>query len=85
MASQPGITRDKLQRELAKFEADYSAAPTGGAVKWQLLGDVRRMYDGIINQVSPPHLLQHRAWFWTAAAKLSHHLLPVAPGVLAAA
>ena len=53
LAAQPSTTREVLQRELAKFEQAYSAAPTGGAVKWQLLGELRRLYDGILAQVGP--------------------------------
>ena len=55
MASRPDVTREQLVRELNSFEAEYSAAPTGGAVKWQLLGEVRRLFDGLVSQVSTPH------------------------------
>ena len=48
----PDITREALQRELKNFEAEYTSAPTGGAVKWQLLRELRDLYDNIVGQVS---------------------------------
>ncbi|KAK9798122.1 hypothetical protein WJX73_001407 [Symbiochloris irregularis] len=51
VAARQGVTREMLQQEMANFEARYQAGPAAGSVKWQLLAELRRLYDGIVNQV----------------------------------
>lgn len=73
LGSHSGTTRESLQRELASFEQDYTSAPTGGAVKWQLLQELRRLFDNVVGQARVKRALAAR-WSQSWPQSMCHML-----------